>query len=155
MAVTRTTHSPFYRHWLSVDEFTGRFGPPEGDCQALQDFLTSHKIKGRFNFFAVKAINSWRRRILPISNDPQPAILDISENQPVDLFLWINFCWLQKGSVIFALVGALNALLELHEAHYSIVQLFGYRLVFSGKMGGEEHRPLKRGTNLGILIKFL
>ncbi len=38
-------HSPQYRHWLGVEEFTTRFGPSAQDYQAVQDFIRSGNLK--------------------------------------------------------------------------------------------------------------
>src|ERR1035438_1286995 len=37
--------SPLYHHWLSVEDFTSRFGPSASDDQAVQDFARSHHLK--------------------------------------------------------------------------------------------------------------
>ena len=35
---------PHYRHYLAPAQFTERFGPPEGDYQALVEFVTAHHL---------------------------------------------------------------------------------------------------------------
>src|SRR5579859_7004391 len=37
--------SPNYRHYLSVEEFTRRFGPSAADYQALIDFAAAHRLQ--------------------------------------------------------------------------------------------------------------
>jgi subtilase family serine protease len=39
-----TQGSPLYRHYLSVPEFTARFGPSAADYAALRDFATAHHL---------------------------------------------------------------------------------------------------------------
>lgn len=36
--------SPQYRHWLSVEDFTSRFGPSASDYQAVQEFAKAHNL---------------------------------------------------------------------------------------------------------------
>jgi subtilase family serine protease len=39
--------SSSYRHFLSVDEFTARFGPTQADYDAIVDFAQAHGLFGK------------------------------------------------------------------------------------------------------------
>jgi subtilase family serine protease len=80
-ALLRTLYdpaSPSFRHYLSVDEFTARFGPRQADYSALLAFAAAHNLHARNN-----AAN---RRVL----DVQGSVADIEAAFGVKIGLYMN-----------------------------------------------------------------